>query len=119
MKQSLYNEYQDDQSASVAINPFTGEVLALVSTPSFSNNDFIIGLSSQQWQQLNNDETRPMLNRFKATYTPGSTMKPITAAIGLDTGKIDENKDLQAKEKWQKDQSWGRLLCYHFTCSCS
>lgn len=107
LQQSLYNEYQSDQSASVAMNPQTGEILALVSTPSFSSNDFITGLSSQQWQQLNSDDSQPMLNRFKATYTPGSTMKPITAAIGLDTGTIDENKDLQAKEKWQKDQSWG------------
>lgn len=107
LQQSLYDEYQHDQSASVALNPQTGEILALVSTPSFSNNDFITGLSSQQWQQLNNDETQPMVNRFKAAYTPGSTMKPVTAAIGLDTGTIDENKDLQAKEKWQKDKSWG------------
>ena len=107
LQQSLYNEYQNDQSASVAMNPFTGEILALVSTPAFSGNDFILGLSSKQWQQLNDDERQPMLNRFKATYTPGSTMKPITAAIRLDSKTIDEKKDLQAEEKWQKDTTWG------------
>ena len=41
LQQSLYNEYQNDKSASVALNPKTGEVLALVSTPSYSSNDFV------------------------------------------------------------------------------
>ncbi|MCB7306490.1 penicillin-binding transpeptidase domain-containing protein, partial [Bariatricus massiliensis] len=41
LQQSLYKEYQNDKSASVAMNPKTGEILALVSTPSFSSNDFI------------------------------------------------------------------------------
>ena len=47
------------------------------------------------------------MSRYKQTYTPGSTMKPITAAIGLETKTIDPDKDLGAKDKWQKDSSWG------------
>ena len=107
LQQSLYNEYQNDKSASVALNPQTGEVLALVSTPSYSNNDFILGLSTDKWNALNNDSNQPLMSRYKQTYTPGSTMKPITAAIGLETKTIDANKDLGAKDKWQKDASWG------------
>ena len=107
LQQSLYNEYQNDKSASVALNPQTGEVLALVSTPSYSNNDFVLGLSTDKWNALNNDSNQPMMSRYKQTYTPGSTMKPITAAIGLETKTIDANKDLGAKDKWQKDSSWG------------
>lgn len=107
LQKNLYNEYQNDKSASVALNPQTGEILALVSTPSFSSNDFILGLSTEKWNALNNDENQPLTNRFKATYTPGSSMKPITAAIGLDAGVIDPNQDLGAKDKWQKDTSWG------------
>ena len=107
LQQSLYNEYQNDKSASVALNPKTGEVLALVSTPSYSNNDFVLGLSIDKWNELNNDVNQPLLNRYKQTYTPGSTMKPITAAIGLETKTIDPDKDLGAKDKWQKDSSWG------------
>ena len=107
LQQSLYNEYQNDKSASVALNPQTGEVLALVSTPSYSNNDFVLGLSTDKWNALNNDSNQPLMNRYKQTYTPGSTMKPITAAIGLETKTIDPNKDLGAKDKWQKDSSWG------------
>ena len=107
LQQSLYNEYQNDKSASVALNPQTGEVLALVSTPSYSNNDFVLGLSTDKWNALNNDSNQPMMSRYKQTYTPGSTMKPITAAIGLETKTIDANKDLGTKDKWQKDSSWG------------
>ena len=107
LQQSLYNEYQNDKSASVALNPKTGEVLALVSTPSYSNNDFVLGLSTDKWNALNNDVNQPLMSRYKQTYTPGSTMKPITAAIGLETKTIDPNKDLRAKDKWQKDSSWG------------
>ena len=100
LQQSLYNEYQNDKSASVALNPKTGEVLALVSTPSYSNNDFVLGLSTDKWNELNNDVNQPLMSRYKQAYTPGSSMKPITAAI-------DPNKDLGAKDKWQKDSSWG------------
>ena len=107
LQQSLYKEYQNDKSASVALNPKTGEVLALVSTPSYSNNDFVLGLSIDKWNELNNDVNQPLLNRYKQTYTPGSTMKPITAAIGLETKSIDLDKDLGAEDKWQKDSSWG------------
>ena len=107
LQQNLYNEYQNDKSASVALNPKTGEVLALVSTPSYSNNDFVLGLSTDKWNALNNDSNQPMMSRYKQTYTPGSTMKPITAAIGLETKTIDPDKDLGAKDKWQKGSSWG------------
>ena len=94
LQQSLYNEYQNDKSASVALNPKTGEVLALVSTPSYSNNDFVLGLSTDKWNALNNDVNQPLMSRYKQTYTPGSSMKPITAAIGLETKTIDPDKDL-------------------------
>ena len=107
LQQSLYNEYQNDKSASVALNPKTGEVLALVSTPSYSSNDFVLGLSTDKWDALNNDVNQPLMSRYKQTYIPGSSMKPITAAIGLETKIIDPDKDLGAKDKWQKDSSWG------------
>ena len=107
LQQSLYNEYQNDKNASVALNPKTGEVLALVSTPSYSNNDFVLGLSTDKWNALNNDVNQPLMSRYTQTYAPGSSMKTITAAIGLETKTIDPNKDLGAKDKWQKDSSWG------------
>ena len=81
LQRDLYNAFDEDQSASVAMNPTNGEVLALVSTPSFDSNDFIYGFSTEEWDDLNNDEDQPLTNRFRATWVPGSTMKAITAAI--------------------------------------
>lgn len=107
LQNELYNAYQQDKSASVAMNPNTGEILALVSTPSFNSNDFILGMSTEKWDELNNNEMKPLNNRFKATFVPGSSMKPITGAIGLDTDSLDKDKDFNAEMKWQKDSSWG------------
>lgn len=107
LQRDLYNAFDEDQSASVAMNPTNGEVLALVSTPSFDSNDFIYGFSTEEWDALNNDEDQPLTNRFRATWLPGSTMKSITAAIGLETDSLDASKDFGAEMKWQKDSSWG------------
>lgn len=105
---SLYEQFKEDKSCSVAMNPYTGEVLALVSTPSYDNNDFIIGLSEEQWTSLNEDEDKPMYNRFRQVWCPGSTFKPVTAAIGLESGAIDPTEDYgNAGLSWQKDTSWG------------
>lgn len=113
LQNMLYEQFKDDKSCSVAINPHTGEVLALVSTPSYDNNDFIIGLSDEQWKALNKDKNKPMYNRFRQVWCPGSTFKPITAAVGLKVGAIDPAKSYgKAVLKWQKDTSWG---AYHIT----
>ena len=105
---ALYEQFQEDKSCSVAMNPYTGEVLALVSTPSYDNNDFIMGLSSEQWTALNDEEDKPMYNRFRQVWCPGSTFKPVTAAVGLESGAIDPNEDYgNVGLSWQKDASWG------------
>ncbi|WP_051070113.1 penicillin-binding transpeptidase domain-containing protein [Clostridium butyricum] len=110
---SLYEQFKEDKSCSVAMNPYTGEVLALVSTPAYDNNDFIMGLSSEQWTALNEDENKPMYNRFRQVWCPGSTFKPITAAVGLESGAIDPMEDYgNVGLSWQKDASWGS---YHVT----
>ena len=113
LQKALYEQFQSDKSCSVAMNPYTGEVLALVSTPSYDNNDFIMGLSSEKWAALNEDENKPMYNRFRQVWCPGSTFKPITAAIGLESGAINPNEDYgNVGLSWQKDASWGS---YHVT----
>ena len=105
---ALYEQFQEDKNCSVAMNPYTGEVLALVSTPSYDNNDFIMGLSSEQWTALNDDEDKPMYNRFRQVWCPGSTFKPVTAVVGLESGAIDPNEDYgNVGLSWQKDASWG------------
>lgn len=108
LQKDLYAKFQNDKSCSAALNPYTGEVLALVSTPSYNNNDFIMGLSSKKWEALNKDKNKPMYNRFRQTWCPGSTFKPVTAVIGLETGAVNPDKDYgNVGLSWQKDASWG------------
>ncbi len=108
IQDQLYSLFCEDKGNSVAMNPKTGEVLALVSTPSYDANDFVLGLSSSKWAALNEDENKPMFNRFKAALCPGSTMKAITAAIALNTGVVAPKDDFGASGlKWRKDNTWG------------
>ncbi|MCD6430587.1 MAG: penicillin-binding protein 2 [Deltaproteobacteria bacterium] len=68
----------------VAINPKNGEILALVSTPSFSNNLFATRISTKDWQKINSDPLHPLQNRpIQGCYPPGSTIKPLIAAVAL------------------------------------
>ena len=108
LQSALYNQFAGDKSASAAINPKTGEVLALVSTPSYDANTFILGLSDERWQSMNADPANPLLNRFEATYAPGSSFKPVTGSTGLQTGAFTADEDFgESGLVWQKDSSWG------------
>ena len=108
LQKELYEQFKDDKSCSVAMNQYTGEVLALVSTPSYDNNEFIRGLSSEKWTSLNEDEKKPLYNRFRQVWCPGSTFKPVVAGIGLKTESIDPKEDFGNEGlAWQKDSSWG------------
>lgn len=107
-QQKLYEAYQEDKSCSVVMNPKSGEVLALVSTPSYNSMDFVLGMSQETWDALNNDPNKPMYNRVRETWAPGSSFKPIVGAMGLTTGAFTEDEDLGASGlAWQKDESWG------------
>ena len=76
------------RGALVAIEPSTGEVLALVSMPAFDLNLFDDGILQEDWDSLNTSPDRPMINRaLSATYPPGSTFKPFMALAGLEMGK--------------------------------
>ena len=75
------------RGALVAIEPASGEVLALVSQPGFDPNLFVDGIDPQSWQSLNEDPDRPLLNRaLRGTYPPGSTYKPFMALAALESG---------------------------------
>lgn len=108
LQKQVYNQMKNDKGLFVIMEPKTGELLALVSTPSYDSNDFTVGLSQEKWDELNNDEANPLYNRFIQKYCPGSTFKAVTGAIGLTTGDIDPNKDYGYQgTSWQKDSSWG------------
>ena len=108
LQKNIYNQMQNDKGFFVVMEPQTGDLLALVSTPTFDSNDFVVGLTTEQWNNLNNDDAKPLYNRFIQKYCPGSTFKPVTGAIGLTLGTIDPNEDLgYSGTSWQKDSSWG------------
>jgi penicillin-binding protein 2 len=80
--------FGDRRGALVAIEPASGGILALVSTPSFDPNLFVDGIRSDDWDLLNNSPDKPMLNRaLNGAYPPGSTFKPFMALAALETGK--------------------------------
>ncbi|GAB6096902.1 penicillin-binding protein 2 [Desulfatiferula olefinivorans] len=77
--------------AAVAVDPANGNILAMVSHPTFDQNDFVTGLSHKQWNDLITNPDRPMENKaVQAVYPPASTYKIVTAIAGIGEGVIDE-----------------------------
>lgn len=108
LQQYLYQEMEGDEGCAVAMDPTTGAVRALVSTPAYDPNDFVMGYTSSAWEALNSDETQPLYNRYLAAWVPGSSFKPVVAALGLTEGTLDPDEDVKNDGlKWQKDSSWG------------
>lgn len=80
--------FGERRGALVAIQPKTGEVLALVSMPTFDPNLFVGGIDVKNWRRLNESIDKPLINRpLRGIYPPGSTFKPFVALAGLEAGK--------------------------------
>ncbi|MDH3547564.1 MAG: penicillin-binding protein 2, partial [Gammaproteobacteria bacterium] len=78
---------QGRRGAIVAIDPWSGEILALVSAPTFDPNLFAVGMTSSQFSALQNNLDQPLFNRaIRGEYPPGSTIKPMLALAALETG---------------------------------
>lgn len=108
LQTKLYEKIKNDKGFFVVMNPQTGEILALVSTPSYDPNKFVTGMTNDEWNSISTNEAKPLFTRFISTWCPGSTFKPITGAIGLTTGKLSENDEFNYSGlAWQKDSSWG------------
>jgi penicillin-binding protein 2 len=83
------------RAALAALDPQTGEILALVSTPTFSANELAAGLEPEAFARLRDDPDQPFFNRSIAgAYAPGSTIKPFLAAAALDKAIIDPQKKI-------------------------
>ncbi len=90
------------QGAVVALNPRTGAILALVSSPSFNPNDFVNGISEKQYHQLLNNPNKPLWNRaLEAAYAPGSTIKPYIALGALQDGIVTATQKIFAGPYWE------------------
>ncbi len=85
--------FGERRGALVALDPRNGEVLALVSKPTFDPNLFVDGIDADSWRELNESLEKPLLNRaLRGTYPPGSTFKPFMAMAALNTGKRGPNQ---------------------------
>ncbi|MDA8084103.1 MAG: penicillin-binding protein 2 [Nitrospiraceae bacterium] len=90
--------FEGKTGALVALKPGTGEVLGLVSAPSFDPNMFAKGISSEEWTALMKDKRLPMLDRaVQSQYPPGSTFKVIMSIAGLAEGVIDEDSTVTCR----------------------
>jgi penicillin-binding protein 2 len=77
--------------AVVALDPRTGEVLAMVSRPTFDPNKFAVRINTKDWREIADNPDHPMLNKaIQAEQAPGSTFKPFVALAGLETGTVDD-----------------------------
>ena len=75
------------RGALVALDPWSGEILALYSSPAFDPNLFAVGMSTSQYRELSENPDRPLFNRaLRGAYPPGSTIKPMLALAALETG---------------------------------
>ena len=108
LQQNLYDKLKNDEGSFVVMNPMSGEILALVSTPSYDVNKMVLGVTQDEWNEISNNEKTPMLARYLQKYCPGSTFKPITGAIGLTSNSLTKDDTFNYSGlSWQKDSSWG------------
>ena len=108
LQEDVYNQMNKDKGASIAMDPKTGEVLAMVSSPSYDSNTLVTYKTktiAKTWEKSNNAEFD---NRANNAYSPGSTMKLITASIGLENKVINPSEKMEIKGLyWQNSSSWG------------
>lgn len=104
------------RGAVVALVPDTGEILAMVSEPSFDPNLFVTGISFKAYGELRDSIDQPLFNRvLRGLYPPGSTIKPMVAVAGLDTGVITPSSKVfdpgfyQLPNNTHKYRNWNRL----------
>ena len=93
LQQITEQAFGDRKGALVAIEPSTGGILALVSNPTYDPNLFVDGITPENWKELNDHPSKPMVNRaINGAYPPGSTFKPFMALAALEMGKRTPNQ---------------------------
>ena len=107
--QKLANELLKDKAGSICVmDIFTGEIIAMHSSPSFDPNLFVFGISQDDWQIIRNNPMKPLLNKtLQGRYSPGSTIKPIVALSALENGVINTNFTVKCTGKTEMyDQTY-------------
>ena len=106
--------YDAKAGACVVMNVNSGEVLAMASYPDYNPADFVGGISQEDWNNYNNNEAKPLVNKaIQNSYSPGSTFKMITAIAGLESGVIDVNTKINDTGVYHK---YGiSMNCWYYT----
>jgi len=109
--QKLSNELLAEKSGSISVmNIYTGEIIAMHSSPSFDPNLFLYGISTKDWKEIREDPLKPLLNKtVSGLYSPGSTIKPLVALSALENDVITPN---------QKVRCTGKMEMYGHTYHC-
>ena len=109
--QKLSNELLAEKSGSISVmNIYTGEIIAMHSSPSFNPNLFLYGISTKDWKEIREDPLKPLLNKtVSGLYSPGSTIKPLVALSALENDVISPN---------QKVRCTGKMEMYGHTYHC-
>ncbi|MDA7755837.1 penicillin-binding protein 2 [Candidatus Pelagibacter sp.] len=91
--QKFCNELLNDVAGSISVmDIYTGEIIAMQSSPSFNPNLFLFGINQDDWQLIRNNPLKPLVNKtLSGLYSPGSTYKPMVALSALENGIINEN----------------------------
>jgi penicillin-binding protein 2 len=101
----------------IALNPQNGEILAMVSLPTFDNQLFVDGISDEQFQAYQNDEYTPLINRaISGTYAPGSVFKPLMACAGLQEGVMDVERQWDCRGAIRVPWSWDEAQGNDYYC---
>ncbi|MDB3887915.1 penicillin-binding protein 2 [Candidatus Pelagibacter sp.] len=99
--QELVNQLLLEKAGSICVmDIFTGEVIAMHSSPSFDPNSFVFGISQDEWQLIRNNPMKPLVNKtLTGNYSPGSTIKPIVALSALENEIINPNFTVKCEGK--------------------
>ena len=99
--QKLSNELLKNKAGSISVmDIFTGEIIAMHSSPSYNPNIFLYGVDQNQWNQIQKDPKKPLINKtISGLYSPGSTIKPLVALSALENKVIDPEMKVRCKGK--------------------
>ena len=107
--------YDAKAGAVVVMNVNSGEVLAMASYPDYNPADFVGGISQGAWNNYNNNEAKPLVNKaIQNSYSPGSTFKMVTAIAGLESGVINLNTKINDTGVYTKYRDY-QPRCWVYT----
>jgi penicillin-binding protein 2 len=111
--QKLTSELLAEKAGSICVmDIFTGQVIAMHSSPSFDPNKFVFGINTDDWQLIRNDPMKPLVNKsLSGNYSPGSTIKPIVALSALENKIINTNFRVNCKGHKEPLELYGQK--YH------